>query len=167
MDPEVISDEQRAKLFQIYDKIHPKKKKRKRSKIADAEVAKKRAKTLSASVSEPRFNASPSASLTVGGRSITGHIEDSDDFVTGTQLADRRHHSEICLQMADELDVPEELGEAMCDEKWPSVPEDPPVSDPTGTMTGDVLRSLVFGGVFILMAYFIVEERDYARPLAV
>ena len=91
----------------------------------------------------------------MGGRSITGHIEDRDDFVTGTMQ--RRHYSEMGLRK-----------EIVCDEKWPE--KDPPVPpDPTGTgtITGDVLRSLVFAGVFILIAYFIVEERDYARPLRV
>jgi hypothetical protein len=125
----------------------------------------------------------------VGGRSITGHIVDRDDFVTGTQLAHRRFHSGIGLNAPAQADLAlnaprrrettpgggkklggyVELGDDMgCDEKWPE--KDPPVPpDPTGTgtITGDVLRSLVFAGVFILIAYFIVEERDYARPLRV
>ena len=119
----------------------------------------------SGTVSEPRFSADylpPSASPTVGGRSITGHIEDRADFVTGTMQ--RRHYSEIDLNAPREEPLGADMG---CDEKWPEI--DPPVPDPTGTgtTTGDLLPSLVFAGVFILIAYFIVEERDYARPLRV
>ena len=120
----------------------------------------------SGTVSEPRFSADylpPSASPTVGGRSITGHIEDRDDFVTGTMQ--RRHYSEMGLNAPREKPLGDDMG---CDEKRPE--KDPPVPpDPTGTgtITGDVLRSLVFAGVFLLVAYFIVEERDYARPLRV
>ena len=55
-----------------------------------------------------------------------------------------------------------------CDEKIEEKRSEPPPPPPsqTGTMTNDIVRALVFGILFIGMAYLIKEETDYARPLA-
>ena len=55
----------------------------------------------------------------------------------------------------------------MCDEKNPEIDPEP---EPTGTtttpgMSGDVVRALVFGFIFIGFAYLMKEEGGYARPL--
>ena len=55
-------------------------------------------------------------------------------------------------------------GKLQCDEKHPGAPCPPVPPAKTGTMTNDIVRALVFGGIFIGMAYLIKEETDYARP---
>ena len=55
----------------------------------------------------------------------------------------------------------------LCDEKGCEPPPPPPVAQPgTSGMTNDIVRALVFGIIFIGIAYLIKEETDYARPLA-
>ena len=87
----------------------------------------------------------------------------------------QKSYSEIPLFSSEPRASPETLeekrcevvapgDEPMCDEKEDQDPPSPGPPKPN-TQIAEIVRALVFGFIFIGVAYLIKEESDYARPL--